>query len=107
MTTLAFLERLRGDHATLIAALDRDDAQGIESAAQALHDTVHEARAKGAWSDEPGAGPLAREICRMSEAARIRVNLLTDLNERRLRALAGLQGRTAALHYGPDGRTAA
>jgi hypothetical protein len=106
MNTLAFLKRLRGDHVSLIAALDCDDAAAIEAAAEALNRTVYEARGQALWSEEPGAAALAREVCRMSEAARIRVNLLTDLNERRLQALAGLQGRTGAFHYGPDGRTA-
>ena len=103
----ALLDRLQADHAALIAALDADDIERIEGATEALTASVEQLRAQAAWQTTPEIEAQARQIWSMSEAARVRVNLLTDLNQQRIEVLASLKGRTGSGNYGRDGRKTA
>ena len=91
----------------LIAALDGDDVEGIELAIGQFGSALEAVRAAAAWRDRPEILELVQRICNLSEAARIRVNFLTDLNPRRIDALAAARGRPMVVPYGRDGRRAA
>ena len=101
------LARLEACHVALIAALDRDDIGAIEAAIGEFGRALDAVRVAGAWRDRPGIVDLAQRICSLSEAARIRVNFLTDLNQRRIDALAAARGQAARARYGRDGLRAA
>ena len=98
------LNQLEACHVALIAALDSDDVKAIELATNALGNALDAVSATGAWRDLPEILDLIQRICDLSEAARIRVNFLTDLNLRRIEALAAARGQTAPAPYGRDGR---
>lgn len=101
------LTRLEACHVELIGALDRDDVAAIEAAIGEFGNALEAVRASGAWRQRPEVLDLVQRICNLSEAARIRVNFLTDLNQRRIDALAVARGRPVAAPYGRDGRRAA
>ena len=101
------LSRLEACHVALIAALDRDDVAGIQLAISEFGGALDAVRSAGAWRDRPEVLDLVQRICNLSEAARIRVNFLTDLNQRRIEALAAARGRPVPMPYGRDGRRAA
>ena len=101
------LNRLEACHVALIAALDRDDVMGIHATIGEFEGALDAVRAAGAWCDRPEILDLVQRIYNLSEAARIRVNFLTDLNQRRIEALATARGRPVPLSYGRDGRRAA
>ena len=63
---------------------------------------VDAVRAAGVWRDDAEAKSRAGHVARLADAARIRVNFLTDLTRQRIDALDALRGRTVA--YGRDGR---
>ena len=98
------LSRLEACHVALIAALDIYDVIAIEVAVYSLGKALVAVSGAGAWRDRPEILNLVQRICELSEAARIRVNFLTDLNLRRIEALAAARGQTAPAPYGRDGR---
>lgn len=102
----ASLSRLEGCHEALIAALDADDLDRLERAVLAFRDAVEEVRAQGGWRDNPDVAGTAARIKALAEAARVRVNFLTDLNQQRIDALAAARGRENVVVYGRTGRAA-
>ena len=102
----AVLERLEACHHALIDALDAQDIDALESSIDAFRASLEEVRAEGAWREQPGVLDCIGRIHRLSEAARIRVNFLTDLNQQRLHALAAARGQDNVVVYGRSGRAA-
>ena len=100
------LQRLEACHHALIDALDAQDIDALESSIDDFRTALDEARAQGAWREQPGVIESAARIHALSEAARIRVNFLTDLNQQRIDALAAARGRDNVVIYGPSGRAA-
>jgi hypothetical protein len=101
------LKRLEACHVALIAALDSDEIEAIESSVAEFKDALEAVRARGSWRDSPELADLVLGIYHLSEAARIRVNFLTDVNQRRIETLANMRGQIFASPYGRDGRQAA
>lgn len=100
------LQRLEACHHALIDALDAQDIDALESSLDDFRAALDEARAQGAWREQAGVIESAARIHALSEAARIRVNFLTDLNQQRIDALAAARGRDNVAIYGPTGRAA-
>lgn len=101
------LDRLRSRNVALIAALDSDDLEPLEQAIDDFERALDGVRAAGSWREEPGLVDLVLSVKALTEAARIRVNFLTDMNQRRMDALAEARGQTVAAPYGRDGRRVA
>lgn len=102
--SLAALEHLEACQQGLIAALDGHDVEMLEASIVRLSEAVTVAKAAGAWRDRPEVVQHAKRITALSEAARIRVNFLTDLTQRRLDNLAAARGNVPASVYSRRGR---
>lgn len=98
------LEHLQACQEGLIAALDGHDVEALEASLTQLSQAVDVARAAGAWRDQPDIVQHAKRIHGLAEAARIRVNFLTDLTQRRLDQLAVVRGRAPLAVYSRQGR---
>lgn len=104
--TPAPLHRLEACHHALIDALDAQDIDALEGSIDAFRSALEAVHSEGAWRDQPGVLDCIGRIHRLSEAARIRVNFLTDLNQQRIDALAAARGRETVAVYGRTGRAA-
>ena len=102
----ASLERLEACHHMLIDALDTQDVDALESSIDAFRGALDDVRAQGAWRQDADVLTMVARIYALTEAARIRVNFLTDLNQQRLEALAAARGHQGAAVYGRTGRAA-
>lgn len=89
---IAVLQRLQTCHIDLIAALDANDVEAILASVADFRRTIDEMKAIGAWHENDEAVDLVRNIAKLSEAARLRVNILTDINQQRIAALAAARG---------------
>lgn len=101
------LERLEAAHEALIEALDGDDVAAIELRIDLLRGAIDAVRAQGGWRDADQLKERARRIAQLGEAARVRVNFLTDLTRQRLQILGAVRGEMACAAYGPAGRSSA
>lgn len=100
------LGRLETAHENLIAALDANDVDQIENRVDALRSAISDVRAQGGWRDLPELKSRARRIASLGEAARIRVNFLTDLNNQRLQLLSAARGEALGAAYARPARAA-
>lgn len=101
----AVLDALVREQKTLIAALDADDVDGINRQTVAVHDALVRVRALDARVISAEGRRLAEEAITLTHAARVRVNVLTDMTSRRLARLASATGKgKAAGTYGRNGR---
>ncbi|RJF93233.1 hypothetical protein [Sphingomonas cavernae] len=89
----------------LISALDGRDPQAIELANTALTLAVGRLRGLGGWRDDSAELAMLDHALGLAEAARVRVNLLGDMAERKLDLLqqARAEAQNAAV-YGRKGR---
>lgn len=101
------LQRLKDCHVALIAALDGQDIDAIESSIVEFRDVVEEVRAAGGWRDNADIVDQVATILSLSEAARIRVNFLTDINQQRIELLSMARGRGPGAAYRRDGSQSA
>lgn len=101
--SLAALDRLEICQETLIAALDANDVEAVERAVANLHEAVNEVKAAGGWRDEASVKTRAKRVLALIEAARVRVNFLTDRNRERIEQLAALRGRIPTGAYTREG----
>lgn len=94
--SLEAVTRIASCQEALIGALDANDIAAIEAAVSSLDEAVSGLRR----SDDTAAFRSALpEAMALNQAARIRVNFLTDNNRRRLNALAALRGAPSGLTY--------
>jgi hypothetical protein len=101
------LEALIVEQKALIAALDTDDADGIALATAAVEQALLRIRALKPRFVSNDAKALALEAMALTEAARVRVNVLADMTSRRLARLAAATGKGKATQtYGRTGRMA-
>lgn len=101
------LEALIVQQKTLIAALDADDANGIVRATAGVQDALTRIHALKPRFVSNDARALAQEAMALTEAARVRVNVLADMTQRRLARLAAASGKGRATQtYGRTGRLA-
>ena len=90
--SLDALRRLQQAHEDLIEALDGQQVDVIETRVEQLRAAIAEVRSAGGWHEMPQAQESAQHIRRLGEAARIRVNFLTDRTAQRLQLLASARG---------------
>jgi hypothetical protein len=102
----ASLQRLEACHHMLIDALDSQDIDALEGSINEFRDALDEVRAQGAWREDTSVLDSVARIYALTEAARIRVNFLTDLNQQRLEALAAARGQHSGAVYGRIGHAA-
>lgn len=93
------LGRLQRAHEDLIRALDGQDVDTIEARVESLRDAIADVRGQGGWRETPGLKERARHIVQLGEAARVRVNFLTDLTRQRLELLSMARGQSAGMVY--------
>jgi hypothetical protein len=98
------LVRLEQAHEGLIGALDGSDVEGIECKLEELRTAISEVRSMGGWRASPDLKARAMRIAALGEAARIRVNFLTDLTRQRLEMLSGVRGEALGTAYSQTGR---
>lgn len=97
--SLEALRRLQQAHEDLIEALDGQQVDKIETGIDRLRAAITEVRAAGGWRDVPQAEESAQRIHRLAEAARVRVNFLTDRTAQRLQMLANARGDALGVPY--------
>lgn len=103
--SLNALERLIAAESSLIEALDGSDPAAIEATIAEFRDTLDEIKATGAWHPTPETIAKLTRALSLADAARARVNFLTDRAHRRLDLLAAAAGADRAPPaYGRDGR---
>lgn len=106
MSTAA-LDALVREQRALISALDADDVDGIARQTAAVQDLLTRIRALGPRFASEDARRLATEAMTLTDAARVRINVLADMTSRRLTRLAAATGKgDAAPVYGRTGRMA-
>ena len=103
MTTSA-LQRLEEAHVDLIGALDANDVETIERLVEELKTAISAVRSFGGWRETPELKDRARRIVQLGEAARVRVNFLTDMTRQRRQMLASARGDVRVGVYSPAGR---
>ena len=98
------LARLEAAHEGLIGALDGNDVESIEGKLDELRTAIAEVRSMGGWRESPDLKARAKRISALGEAARIRVNFLTDLTRQRLEMLSAVRGEALTGAYSHTGR---
>ena len=101
------LAPLETAHELLIEALDGHDVEAIEDRVERLKLAIAEVRAYGAWHETTDVKETAQRIVKLAEAARARVNFLTDMNRQRIDVLHSVRNEGRVLLYAQPGRTAA
>jgi hypothetical protein len=97
--TAALVEHLITAQAALIAALDMRDAAAIEAATRALADAVAAARAQDSWRENGGVRERLSHALKQTDAARIRINYLSDWTRQRIDSIAELRSGASAQTY--------
>ena len=88
----------------LIEALDADDATAIADHSAGIDEALVRVRA-ASGRPSPQARALAEEAIVLADAARVRINVLADMTQRRLARLAVATGKGAATQtYGRDAK---
>ena len=97
--TAQALDRLGNGFSELIELLDGDDVERMETVIAEVRQALEEVRAEGAWRDTQEVTGRIREIMPLVEAARVRVNILTDLNRQNVDLMAHHSGRMSLSTY--------
>jgi hypothetical protein len=101
------LEALVHEQRQLIAALDADDVDAIGRHTAAVEEALVRIRSLDGGFTGADAERLAAEAMTLTDAARVRVNVLADMTARRLTRLAVATGKgKTAPTYGRTGRLA-
>lgn len=101
---MTVLDRLIASGTALNEALDSDDIAVLETAMTDFGDTLDRLKDKGAWHATPETVPQLTRALALAEAARVRVNYLTDRTRRRIDLLGEAAGVVRASGYQRDGR---
>jgi hypothetical protein len=102
--TLTVIERLILCETALIEALDGDDVAVLERATTDFGGTLDLLKDKGAWHATPETVAQLTRALALAEAARVRVNYLTDRTRRRIDLLGEAAGVVPMSRYRRDGR---
>ena len=97
--TAQALDRLGNGFSELIDLLDGDDVERMETVIAEVRQALEEVREEGAWRDTQEVTGRIREIMPLVEAARVRVNFLTDLNRQTVDLMAQHGGRMSLSTY--------
>lgn len=90
----------------LLVALDARDVDGIETASVNLARAVERAKARDVWRDGRGVKAGIDHALRQNDAARMRVNIMSEWTQRRAAQLAELRGQAPAHVYSRPGTPA-
>lgn len=99
--TVQALDRLGTGFSELLDLLDGEDIARMEAVLEEVRGALEEVRAQGAWRDTHEVTGRIREIMPLVEAARVRVNFLTDETRQRVDLLAFHNGRLDLVTYKP------
>ena len=88
----AAIDRLTTASEGLIAALDKGGAAAVEEATTLFARAIDEVRAIGGWHGSPEIIAKLQHAMQLADAARARVNYLTDINRRRFEMLCKAAG---------------
>ena len=97
--SLDALLRLQEAHEHLISALDANDVESIEARLEQLRSAIAVVKSTGGWRECAQAKERAQYIRALGEAARVRVNFLTDRTAQRLQMLASVRGDATGTTY--------
>jgi hypothetical protein len=97
--TTARVEALITAQAALIAALDRRDADAIEAASRALANAVAALRVQDSWHESGELREHLGHALKQTDAARIRINYLSDWTRQRIDSIAELRGGILSQTY--------
>ena len=98
------LDQLIASETALIEALDGDDVAVLETAMTDFRDTLDLLKSKGAWHATPETVAQLTRALALADAARVRVNYLTDRTRRRIDLLGEAAGVARVSGYQRDGR---
>jgi hypothetical protein len=84
----------------LIAAIDARDANAIEQATAALNQAIIQMRAQDVWHDGNDLRDRIGHALRQNDAARIRINTMTEWTRQRIDGIARLRGAEPVHTYG-------
>ena len=88
----AALNRLTQASEGLILALDKGSAEAVEEATRVFSEALKDVQAIGGWRGSPEIIEKLQYAMKLADAARARVNYLTDINRRRFEALCKAAG---------------
>jgi hypothetical protein len=88
----AVLNRLTEASEGLILALDKGSAEAVEQATQRFSTALKDVQAIGGWHGSPEVIEKLQYAMKLADAARARVNYLTDINRRRFESLCKAAG---------------
>jgi hypothetical protein len=100
----AEIETLIECQTALIAALDAGDVAALEDATARVAKAVAAVRAQGGWTESGQAKDRIGHALKQAEAARTRVNFLTDRTRQRLERLHQMRGERVVQTYGARGK---
>ncbi len=88
----AVLTRLTESAEGLIDALDKGSAEAVEQATLRFSNALKDVQGIGGWHGSPEVIEKLQYAMKLADAARARVNYLTDMNRRRFEALCKAAG---------------
>ena len=95
------IDRVGNGFSELLELLDGQDNARMEAVLEEVRVALEEVRAQGAWRETFEVTNRIREIMPLIEAARVRVNFLTDETRQRVDLLAHHAGRLDIPTYKP------
>jgi hypothetical protein len=98
------IDRMIAAEEALIAAIDRDDIEGIEGSLTSFREALDGVRAEGAWHDRQEIVARITHALQLADAARTRIAYLSDRTRRQLDRLGTMGAQVRAHAYGRDGR---
>ena len=90
--TAAVIDQMIAAQTALIAALDARDAEAIEQATAALNQAIGTMRAHDVWRDGGDVRDRVGHALKQSDAARIRINTMSEWTRQRIDGIARLRG---------------
>jgi hypothetical protein len=97
--TAPLLEDMITAQGALIAALDSRDADAITEAARRLDTLIAGLRAQSTWRESGAVREPLGHALKQTDAARIRINYLSDWTRQRIDSIAELRGGALSQTY--------
>ena len=103
----AMLDQVIKCQASLLLAIDSRDAITIERASAELSHALSAVRAQSVWKETANIKDQISYALKQPEAARMRVNYLSQWTRQRIDRLTELRGESSFSGYGKAGKTGA
>jgi hypothetical protein len=103
--TVLHVEALINAQTALIVALDTRDADAIETATRTLAEAVTTMRAQDGWRESSALRDRIGHALKQTNAARIRVNYLSDWTRQRIDKITELRGGALSQTYAKAHKT--